>query len=137
MRAVGFQMHKSACVWAGANFRSNKVTFGSGVFVNVGFYHDGYEALFIGDRVRIGPYVRVVTATHEIGPAEQRGPFEVIGKPVEIKAGCWIGAGVTILPGVTIEEGCVIAANSVVYEGTEQDGLYAGNPARRVRELGP
>jgi maltose O-acetyltransferase len=137
MRAAGFKMHRSACVWAGANFRSNKVTIGSGVFINVGFYHDGYEALSIGDRVRIGPYVRVITATHEIGPAEQRGPFDVVGRPVEIKAGCWIGAGVTILPGVTIGKACVIAANSVVYEGTDEDGLYAGNPARRVRELGP
>jgi acetyltransferase-like isoleucine patch superfamily enzyme len=30
-----------------------------------------------------------------------------------------------------------VAANSVISETTEPDGLYAGNPARRVRELDP
>ncbi len=50
---------------------------------------------------------------------------------------CWIGAGVSILPGVTVNRGCGVAASSVVYESTEADGLNAGNPARRVRELEP
>jgi maltose O-acetyltransferase len=135
MRAAGFNISKRATVWAGANFRSRRVTIGSEVFINVGFYHDGYDLLFIGERVRIGPFVRVITATHEIGPPEQRGMVEVIGKPVRIEDGCWIGSGVTILPGVTIAKGCVLAACAVLYEDTEQDGIYAGNPARRVREL--
>ncbi|HEY0758386.1 MAG TPA: acyltransferase [Acidisarcina sp.] len=107
------------------------------MFINVGFYHDGYDMLHIGENVRIGPFLRVITATHDIGPSHQRGLIEVVGKPVRINDGCWIGSGVTILPGVSIEKGCVIAAGSVVYETTEADGLYAGNPARRVRELSP
>ncbi len=137
MRAVGFRMSPQATVWAGASFRSKKVSIGPGVFINVGFYHDGFEMLEIGQNVRIGPFVRVITATHEIGPSHQRGMIEVVGKPVRIMEACWIGTGVTILPGVTVERGCVVAANSVVFEDTESDGLYAGNPARRVRELEP
>ena len=137
MRALGFHISAKATLWAGANLRSKKITIGSEVFINVGFYHDGYDTLQIEDHVRIGPYVRVITATHEIGPSRQRGMVEVVGKPVCIKDGCWIGAGVTILPGVTIAQGCVVAANSVVFEGTEPDGMYAGSPARRVRELTP
>ena len=135
MRALGFSISKKACIWAGANLRSKKVTIGHGVFINVGFYHDGYDQLEIEDNVRIGPFVRVLTATHDIGPSLQRGQIEVVGRPVCIKDGCWIGSGVTILPGVTIARGCVLAANSVLFEDTEADGMYAGNPARRVREL--
>lgn len=135
MRALGFRISAKATIWAGANLRSRKVAIGQGVFINVGFYYDGYDQLEIQDNVRIGPFVRVLTATHEIGPSVQRGLIEVVGKPVCIKDGCWIGAGVTILPGVTIGRGCVIAANSVVFEQTEADGMYAGNPARRVRDL--
>lgn len=137
MRALGFNMSPQATIWAGANLRSRRITIGSGVFVNVGFYHDGYDLLHIGNNVRIGPYVRILTATHEIGPSQQRGLIEVVGKPVHIEDGCWIGAGVTILPGVTIAHGCVLATNAVVFDATEPDGLYAGNPARRVRELAP
>jgi maltose O-acetyltransferase len=135
MRAVGFRISEQACIWAGANFRSKNVSIGDNVFINVGFYHDGYDMLEIGNNVRIGPHVRVITATHEVGPPEQRGLVEVVGKPVRIGSGAWIGCGVTLLPGVIVERGCVIAASSVVYDPTESNGLYAGNPARRVREL--
>jgi maltose O-acetyltransferase len=135
MRATGFEMSDKSTIWAGCSFRSKRVTIGNGVFINVGFYHDGYDTLRIGDRVRIGPYVRVLTATHEIGPAHQRGMIEVVGKPVTIEEACWIGSSVTILPGVTVARGCVVATNAVLQDSTEPDGLYAGNPARRVRDL--
>jgi maltose O-acetyltransferase len=137
MRVAGFRISKKATIWAGASFRSRKIAIGEGVFINIGFYHDGYDMLEIGDNVRIGPFVRVITATHDIGPSSQRGMIEVVGKPVVIRDACWIGSGVTILPGVTVDRGCVVAANSVLHEDTEMDGLYAGNPARRVRELDP
>ncbi len=137
MRAVGFQISKDVCIWANASFRSKKVRIDSGVFINVGFYHDGYDMLEIGRNVRIGPYVRIITATHEIGPADQRGLVEVASGPVRIEDGCWIGAGVIILPGVTIQKGCVIGAQSLVARSTEVNGLYMGAPARRLRELDP
>jgi maltose O-acetyltransferase len=135
MRGLGFDIDKDACIWAGASLRSKKISISSGVFINVGFFHDGFDHLYIGNNVRIGQFVRVLTATHEIGPPEQRGLIEVVGKPVHIKSGTWVGAGVVILPGVTVAEGCVLAANSVVVVSTEAHGLYAGNPAKLVREL--
>jgi maltose O-acetyltransferase len=135
MRGAGFDVRPGTTIWPGGCFRSKRVAIGTGVFINVGFYHDGYDLLRIGDNVRIGPYVRIITATHDIGPPSQRGMIEVVGKAVEIEQACWIGAGVTILPGVTVARGCVVAANAVVHETTDADGLYAGNPARRVRDL--
>jgi maltose O-acetyltransferase len=135
MRMSGFPIHKKCCLWAGANLRSRKFRAGSGVFVNIGFYHDGFEFLTIGDRVRIGPYVKMITATHEMGSSHQRGLTEVVGKPITIEDGCWIGANVTVMPGVTVAAGCVLAAGSILHESTNRDGLYAGSPARRVRDL--
>jgi maltose O-acetyltransferase len=137
MRAAGFDVSTEACIWPGASFRSRRISVGPGVFINVGFYHDGYDMLRIGRNVRIGAFVRVITATHDIGPSSQRGLIEVVGKPVDIEDGCWIGSGATILPGVTIAKGCVIAANAVVTRSTEPDGVYAGIPAKRVKELPP
>jgi maltose O-acetyltransferase len=137
MRAFGYDVRSDTCIWAGASLRSKKISCGDGVFINVGFFHDGYDQLRIGNNVRVGQFVRVLTATHEIGPSHQRGLVEVVGRPVHIKDGTWIGSGVTIFPGVTIAEGCVLAANAVVMESTEPNGLYAGNPARLVRALDP
>lgn len=45
-----------------------------------------------------------------------------------------IGSGSVVLPGVTLEEGVAIGALSLVTKSCEAFGLYAGNPARRVKE---
>lgn len=135
MRAAGFDVSDACTIWAGCSFRSRKITIGEEVFVNVGFFFDGYDRCTIGNRVRIGQFVRVITATHDIGPSSQRGTVAVVGKPVRIEDGCWIGTGATLLPGVTVAQGCVIAAYSVLTKSTEPNGLYAGIPARRVRDL--
>ena len=45
-----------------------------------------------------------------------------------------IGSGSVILPGTTLEEGVAVGALSLIREGCAAFGIYAGNPARRVRE---
>lgn len=57
-------------------------------------------------------------------------------RDVRIGMGTWIGAGAVVLPGVTIGPGCVVAAGAVVVRHCEPNGLYAGVPARRVKEIG-
>jgi maltose O-acetyltransferase len=135
MRIAGYQVAPDASIWAKASFRSKKIVVGANVFINIGFFYDGYALLDIEENVRIGQYVKVLTASHEIGPAEQRGQIEVISAPVSIGFGSWIGCGVTILPGVHVAPGCVIAAGAVVTRSTEPNGVYAGIPARRLRDL--
>ncbi|WP_408003863.1 LbetaH domain-containing protein [Puerhibacterium puerhi] len=39
------------------------------------------------------------------------------------------------MPGVTIGRGCIIAAGSVVTSDCQPDGLYAGVPAARKKDL--
>jgi acetyltransferase-like isoleucine patch superfamily enzyme len=76
----------------------------------------------------------VLTSTHAIGPHHARlGDWRYL--PVTIGAGCWIAARSVIMPGVTIGDGCIVAAGAVVLEDCEPDGLYAGVPARRIRDL--
>ena len=53
--------------------------------------------------------------------------------PVVIEDNVWIGAKATILAGVTIKSGCVIGANSVVTHDTEENGIYVGAPARKIK----
>ena len=45
-----------------------------------------------------------------------------------------IGCGSVILPGVRLEDGVAIGALSLVRESCEPFGIYAGTPARRLRE---
>ena len=95
MRRIGYDFHPSACLWAGAILRSKNITIGPNSFINVGFFFDGHEHLEIAGNVRIGQFVRVITATHEIGPPWQRCTLDVVGGPVHIGAGSWIGCNVS------------------------------------------
>lgn len=135
MRLSGFKMAPNSCVWSHCSFRSKRIEFGSEVFINVGFFYDGAAPVVIEDNVRIGQFVRLITATHEVGPSHQRCLVEAVVAPITIESGCWIGANVTILPGVTIHRGGVIAAGAVVTKSTRPDSLYAGAPARFVKHL--
>uniref|UniRef100_B0T598 Transferase hexapeptide repeat containing protein n=1 Tax=Caulobacter sp. (strain K31) TaxID=366602 RepID=B0T598_CAUSK len=45
-----------------------------------------------------------------------------------------VGSGTVILPGVTIEEGSAVGAQALVTKSLPGWGLFAGAPARRVRE---
>jgi len=103
-------------------------------YVNSRCLIDGTGTVAIGDRVLIAHGVKVLTATHEPGPSLQRGR-EPIGLSTTIDDGVWVGAGAVILPGVHVAQGCVIAAGAVVTRDCLPDGLYAGVPAERKRDL--
>lgn len=47
----------------------------------------------------------------------------------------FVGVGATVRDGVSIAPDCVIAAGAVLVADTEPGGVYAGVPARRVREV--
>jgi len=52
--------------------------------------------------------------------------------PTNIGNNCNIGSNSTILP-VTICDNVTIGAGSVVTKDIEEPGIYAGNPARRIK----
>lgn len=45
-----------------------------------------------------------------------------------------VGSGSVILPGVILEEGVAVGALSLVTKNCKAFGIYAGNPARRIKE---
>jgi maltose O-acetyltransferase len=104
------------------------------VFINEGCSFDNLERVTIGDRVHVGPEVLFGTSSHEMGCSKARAG-DVFLAPLVVGSGCWIGARAVILPGVTIGEGCVVGAGAVVTKDCLPHGLYAGVPARRVRDL--
>lgn len=56
-----------------------------------------------------------------------------------IKDGCLIGMGAIILDNAVVGEGCIVAAGALVLSGSrlEPGGVYAGIPAKRVKEVTP
>lgn len=110
------------------------LSIGAGTYINWGAFIDTSGGVVIGSKCDIGMNVTIVTRTHDIGPADRRAGTPVLG-PVSIGDGTWVGANVVVLPGVSIGSGCVIAAGAVVTQDCAADGLYAGVPARRLRDV--
>lgn len=117
-----------------ARFLNGRVELGDRAMIaQEVFFHD-HALITVGADAWIGPRCAIITQTHEPGTRGQRAG-RIVSRPVVIGDGCWLGASVTVLPGVTIGRGCVIAAGAVVTRDCEPDGLYAGVPAVRKRDL--
>ena len=71
------------------------------------------------------------TMTNPTVPSEYRG---VIHEDVLIGKHVIVGSGSVILPGVIINDGVAIGALSLIANCCEAFGIYAGNPARRIKE---
>lgn len=90
--------------------------------------------LRIGNRVRIGHDVSLLTISHAIGPEWLRsGASEA--SSIEIGDGAWLASRVTVLPKVRIGAGAVVAAGAVVTRDVAPNTLVAGVPARLIRNL--
>lgn len=88
------------------------VTIGDDCFI-------GHGAMFINDTFASG------------GPA---GGRRELWRPTRIGNNVSIGSNATILP-VSICDRAVIGAGAVVTKDIKEPGIYAGNPARRIRAL--
>ena len=119
----------SRCFFGGTN-----VSIGAISFVNHEVFFDCADRITIGRNCQIGMRALFITGSHEIGPPDQRAVGSIT-KPIHIGDGCWIGAYVTVLPGVIIGPGCVIGAGTLVASDCLPNGVYAGIPARRIRDL--
>ncbi|WP_275898490.1 DapH/DapD/GlmU-related protein [Janibacter melonis] len=88
----------------------------------------------------LGPRVAIVGDDHVWDSAGT--PTQFAGRPVErrtdIGRDVWIGYGVTVMRGVTIGDGAVVAAGAVVTRDIPAFEVWAGVPARRIRDrFGP
>ncbi|NCT37386.1 acyltransferase [Bacillus sp. EB93] len=115
-------------------FGGRNVVIGRECFINYGCFFENSDLIEIGNSCSIGMEVMFCNATHEIGNTSNRAG-KYYGKPIRVGDGCWIGTRAIIMPGVTIGEGCIIAAGAVVTKDCEPNGLYAGVPAKRIKEL--
>ena len=138
-RLAGIEVGESSVVMGGqefgSSFFSGRLTIGENCFVNKHCWFDpGNSEIRIDDDAVLASGVALQCATHEVGgPSRRAGEF--VCRPITIGRGCWLGYGATVLPGVTVAPGCIVGARAVVTRDTSPDGVYAGMPARRIRDL--
>jgi len=91
----------------------------------------------IGNHVRITQGVIILTHDYSWATLKIAHKGVILGASgmVNIGNNVFIGMNAIITRGVTIGDNVVIGAGSVVTKDCLPDGVYAGNPARRVAEL--
>ncbi len=134
VRQLGHNISSDTYIAKRVHFTGSELTTIGTVSFNVGSHIDASAPVLIEDGVRIACGAMVLTTTHEMGPPEMRAARTTYA-PIRIGQGCWIGARAMLLPGVTVASGCMIAAGSVVASDTAANGMYAGVPARRIKDL--
>lgn len=89
------------------------------------------EDCFFGHRCML------LTGTHDYRKAgmERLKAVPTEGRDIHIKRGVWIGSGSTILGPAVIGENAVVAAGSLVIGDVPGNTVYAGRPARLIKEI--
>ena len=87
----------------------------------------------LGDMVVISAGAKILSSSQKVEDGKVTRLH--IHKEVKIGNGVWIGAGAIVCPGVTIGDNCVVAAGAVVTKDLDSGYLYAGVPAKQIKQL--
>lgn len=84
-----------------------------------------------GDNVTLAPNVHILA--HDAATKKFLGYTKIAN--VIIGNNVFIGAGTIILPGSIIGDNIIIGAGSVVLGNLESNGIYVGNPIRKISDF--
>lgn len=117
-----------------------------GIFIGRHIHIAVYSSLIGAGRITLGDFCNVSSRvsiyssnddysgekmTNPTVPSEYTGVYSA---PVLLREHVIIGCGSIILPGVTLDLGVAIGALSLVKSNCEAFGVYAGNPATRIKD---
>lgn len=116
-------------------YHQGEMVIGAGTWVGQQCFFHSAGGIRIGEDVGIAPGVRILTSRHgEDGRATPILHSRLEFAPVEVGAGSDLGIGTIVLPGVTVGVGAQIGAGSVVTRDVPAYEVWAGVPARKLRD---
>jgi acetyltransferase-like isoleucine patch superfamily enzyme len=127
----------------------NGISIGNHSYIGKNTIIRAGEKITIGNNVLIAHNVTIIDSdSHELDYLERAEGFKqmveeghpltrnnVLVAPIVIEDYVWISYNVCILKGITIGKGAIIGAGSVVSKNVPPFTLYAGNPAKFIRNL--
>lgn len=113
----------------------DQISFGNNVSIQEYSYIEGKGGITIGNDVSIAHSCSILSTSHTFSKNDEPIKYQQIdSKPVFIKDNVWIGCKVTILYGIIIDSGSIVGANSVVTKDISKNTIYAGVPAKLIKE---
>ena len=113
------------------------ISFGENVRINDNVFFHASNKITIGNNVTLSYGSTILTESYIVDDIEKYLLREHKSKPIKIGNNVWIGANSIILPGVNIADNIIVGAGSVVtHDLDEEYAIYAGNPAKKIRNFG-
>lgn len=124
--SIGQECHiyPSATIWAPWNLScGDVVAIADGAII----YNPG--RIVLGSHATISQEAYLCGATHDYELPE----FPLVFSEISVAPFAWICARATVQPGVSVGEGAVLALGSVATRDLEPWSVYAGIPARKIK----
>ncbi|MEO9590423.1 hypothetical protein, partial [Rhodopirellula bahusiensis] len=131
LRLFGANVHPSAHVYRSAKiWLPQNLTMGPHACLGPKVNCYNMAMITLDDHAIVSQGTHLCAGTHDVDDEH----FQLFAKPIAIGAHAWIAAEAFIGPGVALGERCVVGARAVLFKDTAPDGIYAGNPAKLIRQ---
>lgn len=105
------------------------LTVGDDCWLGEDCWIDNLDKVCIGNNVCISQGALLLTGNHDYTVSSM--PYR--NAAITLEDGAWIGAKAVVCPGVTVRRNAILTVGSVATKEMEENGIYQGNPAVRVR----
>jgi maltose O-acetyltransferase len=116
---------------------NGNITTGKNSYISFYSYINVVEGskLVLGDNVSIAHNVKIYTSTFNSEVLIKTAKKDIVVGDVSIGNNVLIGANCFINPGVNIGNNVVVGANSVITKNLVGNAVYAGAPAKKIKEF--
>jgi acetyltransferase-like isoleucine patch superfamily enzyme len=136
LKTLGAQLGTGVVIGRGTTVLSpSGLTIGDMASIARDCVLDARGNLKLGSYVLVGFETVILTSTHNFQdpsvPVIHQGMYFL---PVEIESNVWIGARSFVMPGSRIRSDTLVGAMSLVNKDLDPHSVYAGIPAKKIRE---
>ncbi len=121
----GVFLYSSVKIWSPAN-----LTMGDAATLGPGVTCYSMAPITLGRKAIVSQRAHLCAGTHDVDDPN----FQLLARPITIGEFAWVAAEAFVGPGVTIGDGAVLGARGVAAKSLAPWSIYAGNPARLLRE---
>ena len=116
---------------------ASRIKVAPNIGLNNTLFNTSSGNITVMEDVCFGHNVCLLTGTHDIRKKGRKRitTYPKTGHDIIIHRGVWLASNVTVLGPCEIGENAVIAAGSLVLADVKPNSVYAGSPAKFVREI--